>query len=339
MGDKVDIAIDSCLLAREQLVEKILAEEYLVIAADEDLLAGLPSGNWIAGTIPYFMAEEGGISDKTRAFVHCIRGVSTHLMPVLSLYDIHNIATIAQEAPSQGFTVVILPAMSEVHAFYAKNAPAFANMYFSPIIGWVSGVHLNELGTRHAKVGFGPTGGVLSEQHAVAIHVPLPSHQVASINIVNLFDQGVGPEIKFPTTGFEVDTCLVDGQTVNFADYIRDNRIDTRLPLVANYSGVMINVSVQKVLDDHVALYAPVFADIGYRFAYPLGNYVESFEQSLSAASTENIAFSCNCILNYLHSDLEGKKTRDLTGPITFGEVAYQLLNQTLVYLNITTQR
>ncbi|MGV8838548.1 DUF6976 family protein [Cellvibrio sp.] len=33
---------------------------------------------------------------------------------------------------------------------------------------------------------------------------------------------------------------------------------------------------------------------------------------------------------------MEGKKTRDLTGPITFGEVAYQLLNQTLVYLSIS---
>lgn len=32
---------------------------------------------------------------------------------------------------------------------------------------------------------------------------------------------------------------------------------------------------------------------------------------------------------------LEGKKTGDVTGPVTFGEIAYQLLNQTLVYLNI----
>ena len=47
----------------------------------------------------------------------------------------------------------------------------------------------------------------------------------------------------------------------------------------------------------------------------------------------ENIAFSCNCILNYLYSELEGKQTGPITGPITFGEVAYQLLNQTMVYL------
>ena len=32
---------------------------------------------------------------------------------------------------------------------------------------------------------------------------------------------------------------------------------------------------------------------------------------------------------------LEGKKTGAFTGPITFGEIAYQLLNQTLVYLEV----
>jgi len=44
-------------------------------------------------------------------------------------------------------------------------------------------------------------------------------------------------------------------------------------------------------------------------------------------------AFACNCILNYLYGKLEGKKTGDITGPITFGEIAHQLLNQTMVRL------
>jgi hypothetical protein len=39
--------------------------------------------------------------------------------------------------------------------------------------------------------------------------------------------------------------------------------------------------------------------------------------------------------LNYAYADLEGKKTGSFVGPITFGEVAYMLLNQTLVYLSI----
>ena len=45
--------------------------------------------------------------------------------------------------------------------------------------------------------------------------------------------------------------------------------------------------------------------------------------------------FSCNCILNYLYGELEGKVTEGMYGPVTFGEIAYQLLNQTLVYVRI----
>ena len=48
-----------------------------------------------------------------------------------------------------------------------------------------------------------------------------------------------------------------------------------------------------------------------------------------------SILFSCNCILNYQYAELEGEKTKGFTGPVTFGEVAYQLLNQTMVYLTI----
>lgn len=47
------------------------------------------------------------------------------------------------------------------------------------------------------------------------------------------------------------------------------------------------------------------------------------------------MGFACNCILNYLYSELEGKKVPTMLGPMTFGEIAYQLLNQTLVYLTI----
>lgn len=45
--------------------------------------------------------------------------------------------------------------------------------------------------------------------------------------------------------------------------------------------------------------------------------------------------FSCNCTLNFLYSELEGKRTGQLVGPVAFGEIAYQGLNQTLVYLQI----
>lgn len=320
---------------RATLEEMITRGDYMIIAGDEKVLNGLPSGNWIAGTIPYFMTEQGGRVDQDTLYVTTIGGVSSERLPRLTLYDANSISRIAQEAPQQGFTVLILPASSEVHMRYAQNAPEFPNMFFSPIIGWISGTHLSELGSGKAKVGFGPASGMLSEHQAAAMHIPLPDDVVANIKIINLFEPGDGPKITFPDNGFSVSSCSVDGKDWSLADYLRENKVDTRLPLVANYSGVMVNVSVQEVCDDHVKLYAPVFPGVEYQIAKPVGDYVTEFNKALSEGESQNVAFSCNCILNFLYSELEGKKTGSLTGPITFGEVAYQLLNQTLVYMTL----
>lgn len=334
-----EVSISRGLVTREQLVDKIKRGEYLMIAADESQLRDLPSGNWVGGTIPYFMSEEGGLVDKNRIFVHTLEGISPSKAPRISIYDVNSISRIAQETPEHGFTFVILPALSEIHLSYAKNAPDYPNMYFSPIIGWIAGIHLGDLGKLTPKVGFGPANGMLAENQVVAMHVPLPDHQLANINTVNLFSQGDGPAFTFAETGFHVSSCNIDGQTGNLADYIKTHNIDTRLPLVANYCGVMINVSIQQLNDKSVDLYAPVFADVTYRFAKPVENYIETFERELPKSDTDKIAFSCNCILNFLYSELEGKKTGKIIGPITFGEVAYQLMNQTLVYMTLSTSR
>ncbi len=336
-----DVRISSQLLTRDELIEKIKQREFLAIAADESVLENLPSGNWVGGTIPYFMTEDGGTISRDMIFVNTIEGVSANNPPRITLYDQESISRIALEAPDHGFTIVILPAMSDVHALYAQNAPSYEQMFYSPIIGWIAGMHLDDLGERSAKVAFGPANGMLVHQQAVAMHIPIPEHQMANVNIVNLFKPGVGSEILFPNTGFKVKDCKIDGETVNFCEYIKEKNIDTRLPLVADYSGVMVNVSIQGLdeASSEVSLYAPVFNDVTYRFAKPVDDYVSDFEKQLPASLSEDVAFSCNCILNFLYSELEGKKTRDITGPITFGEVAYQLVNQTLVYMTLTSNR
>ena len=63
-------------------------------------------------------------------------------------------------------------------------------------------------------------------------------------------------------------------------------------------------------------------------------DYIKDFTSIVSKLDIKPV-FTCNCILNYVYSELEGKKTGTLTGPMTFGEIAYQLLNQTIVYLTI----
>ncbi|WP_370980311.1 hypothetical protein [Agaribacterium sp. ZY112] len=334
MAGDGNIAFNNELLDRETVIQKIEQGDYLIIAGDESQLEGLPSGNWIAGSIPYFMSSEGGLTDQNKLYVNTLEGINSKL-PRVTMYDVKSISRIAKESPEHGFTIVILPASSEVHLSYAQEAPDFPNMYFSPIIGWISGVHLDQLGSQSPKVGFGPASGMLTGSQAVAMHVPLHENQVAQVKTLNLFTQGSGPAISFSEKGFSTNDCNIGGQTAKLADYIKENNIDTRLPLVADYCGMMVNVSIQEVLSDEVKLYAPVFPDIEYHFATPVDNYVEAFNKELSQHNNHATTFSCNCILNFLYSELEGQKTGQFTGPMTFGEVAYQLVNQTMVYLSI----
>lgn len=336
MSQKPSVTLTSQMLDIDTVKAKIQAGEYLSIAADESILRQLPAGNWIAGSIPYFMDKDGGKVSKDSLFVHTIGGLTSNNPPRIMIYDNSSISRIAKDAPIHGFTLLILPAASEVHLNYAHNAPEFPNMFFTPIVGWISGYHLADASGK-AYVGFGPGGNMLLEQQAVALHVPLPEHQLANVNIINLFDEGTGPLIEFPTTGFTAGTCSIDGKASNLAQYIHEHGIDTRLPLVADYSGIKVNVSVKTVDENQgrVDLYAPVFEGMRYRFAKPVANYVENFNNEMAKNDTSQVAFSCNCILNFLYSELEGKKTGHMTGPITFGEIAYQLLNQTMVYMTL----
>ena len=71
------------------------------------------------------------------------------------------------------------------------------------------------------------------------------------------------------------------------------------------------------------------------RLASPIQDYAGTFARELAPFSASPCFYACNCILNYLYGELEGKKTGKITGPITFGEIAYQLLNQTMVLIEL----
>ncbi len=328
-----NIKITSELMDVESVIEKINQREFLIIAADTKVLQQLPSGNWIAGSIPYFMGQEGGEVSQDKAFVNTIEGLDLSNPPRIMPYDVNSIKNIAQDAPENGFTITILPAGSGVHAEYAENAPSYNNMFFSPLIGWIAGTHLDDAATQ-PQVGFGPVNMLMTDK-AIAMHVSLPEDQFANINIVNLFEQGTGPSISFEDTGFSATDCLIDGKAEKFSEYVQNNNIDTRLPLVADYNGVNINVSIKEILNDSVEFYAPIFRNVKYQFANPVVDYVAELDQAITSHQMPETSFSFNCILNFLYAELENKKTAKLSGPFTFGEIAYQLLNQTLVYLTI----
>lgn len=321
------------LMSIENAARAIAQGRWLTLAGSEEALSQLPRGHWIGGTIPYFMGQEGGEESRDKVFVQTLP--ESVQEAEIRFYDPGTIPRIAEDAPENGFTLLLIPATTQVHLDYAANAPGYEGMFLKPIIGWIAGVHLSDLGKVSPKVFNGETGA-MSDDRAIALHARLPADRVARIGIVNLFVQGSGEPIVFPETGFSAREAAIAGQNRNLADYITERGLDTRLPLVANYQGAMINVSFQGVDQaNHVThFYAPVFPGVEYRLAAPVADYEREF-QACVPAGLESIGFSCNCILNYLYSELSGKHTGNFIGPMTFGEVAYQLLNQTLVYLDV----
>ncbi|MBQ9459936.1 MAG: hypothetical protein IJU66_08410 [Oscillospiraceae bacterium] len=318
------------LVSLDQASRLIKEGRILHIAADDSLLARLPAGKWIGGTTPYFIAEDGGVLTKDKLFVSELDFAEDVKVGV---YGKYNIFQIVEECFDNGLTMLILPFGSEVAAKYAKEAPDVEELLLHPTLGWVSGFDLDAGG--EAKVYDGTTGKSYTDK-AVAMYLKLPEGKTAMINIVNIFeDDKTDPVITFPENTLDVTRCRVNGQEVNFAEYIQKKNIDTQMPLVADYNGVFINTSIKDIVDGSVSLYAPVFRGIDYRFATRVANYADEFKSRIAATGAGKPFFSCNCILNYLYGNLEGKKTPPYAGPVTFGEVAYQLLNQTLVYCEI----
>lgn len=321
------------LLSIEEVKQKIESGANLYMAGDEELLKKLPRGNWIAGTIPYFMDENGGKSTRDAIYVTEVPDFATGVD--IKTYSETELKNIAVNTPEAGYSIVIIPASSKVHVSYAQNAPSYTDMFMKPVVGWVAGVHLDDLGKIEPKVYNGQKREAYVNK-VVVMHVSIPADKLVSIGIINLFKQGDGDVISFDQEGFQVKDCKINGELRNLSEYLVEKDIDIKLPLVANYSGTMVNVSFQANKTDEkvVDLYAPVFKGVEYKIAAPVADYEVGFTQAMSELNVNPI-FSCNCILNYLYSDLEGKSTGKMVGPITFGEIAYQLLNQTLVYIEV----
>ncbi|WP_319780112.1 DUF6976 family protein [Maridesulfovibrio sp.] len=328
--------MNQVLCSIKETMDMIADGKTLLIAGDETLLAKLPKGKWIGGTIPYFIStSKGGLVTQEQVFVTDISDVAASV--TLKKYDQDDLGNVYVDAGDGGFSFIIIPASSPAHVSFALNAPNYKDFGSQPLVGWISGVLLDDLGKVKPKVFSGATGNSY-EDEALVMHVDLIPGKTVDVGIVNIFEQAEGDTLTFNQDAFATEYVMVNGVKKNFAEYIAEQGLDTKLPLVADYYGALINTSFQAVsAEDGVSFYAPVFSGVRYKHAKSLSDYAAAFSKQLmdNNVAGKKIAFSCNCILNYLYSELEGKKTDPFVGPITFGEIAYQLLNQTLVYVDI----
>ncbi len=316
----------------EQVKQFIAEQKIMVLTGAADVLSELPEGKWIGGTIPYFMDADSGKKTNELIFVDDFSDIAEDIKIIQ--YDKENIKNIAKDGFDNGFSMLLLPAFTEILTEFALNSFSYDNIFTNPVLGYVTGFDLEKAGTQVAQI-FNGTTAQNSNTNGIALHIKLPKTKLAQVEIINIFSQDKNsPSIIFPKDGFEQDSCIINGKEQNLVDYIKDNNIDIKFPLIEEQNGALINKSFMRIDEENkkVIFYSPIFKDREYKFAQKIENYVEKF--NFATKEITDVKYSCNCILNYLYGELEGKKV-NLTGATTFGEIAYQLLNQTQIYLNI----
>lgn len=321
------------LLSFEKTSDLIKQGAVLAIAAAPKLLRTLPRGRWIGGTTYYFVGANGGVKSEDELFVTDITKVGGTNFHV---YRAKEVERIIPDTPGEGFALVIVPAASESLREFAEKGHS-AEALFKAVVGWVAGTDVSAADAPKPFVIDGRDGKVF-EDAVVAAHVALPSGKLAAIQILNPFESRGGAIIRFNRLGFDAVECTVDGKPARLADYLhQQNYGDGRLPLIGDFSGAPINASIRAInlASGRVDFYAPVFPGVDYHLAKPIENYAQTFANKAKELPEDSAVFGCNCILNYLYGELENHPAVHPPGPITFGEVGHQLLNQTFVMLTI----
>ncbi len=318
----------NALVELEDAAALITAGLSLSLAGTARALRSLPAGNWIGGTTPYFMTVEGGtVVGDDRVFVTNLSALGS---VTVACFGPGELDRISGDAPESGFALAIMPAESECHGSFALDAPFYPQAFIKPTVGWISGYLLSDGGP---ALVFDGRNGTSHTNRVVVAHVDLGEGALAVPAIVNPFRAGSGEVLSFSEPGFVHTMVMVDGIAMPFAEYcVEEGFGGGQVPLVGDYGGAAINVSIREVDRNtgEVHLYAPVFPGVEYRFAEPLYDYVSALAEGISAGQ-QDAFWSCNCILNFLFGHLEGKAVGGVAGPVTFGEIAYQLVNQTFV--------
>ncbi|EJF52621.1 hypothetical protein SapgrDRAFT_0889 [Saprospira grandis DSM 2844] len=317
------------LLSLKETQALIESGQILLIAGSQRLLDQLPAGQWLGGSTPYFMSREGAQKDLNRLFVSNLSDLA--LKAEIKSYSAQELEQLLDDRPENGFSYIALPAFSEVHKAYALDIGQYDRLYDQPILGWITGRQLEADPSHLPAAYYGPKAEKMKNR-AVLMHVELPAAQYAEIEIYNPYEEGQDDDIQFLTTDFQASEALINGEKQNFAHYCKRKGIDGSLPLISNYSGALINTTIQRVEEKIVYFYAPVSTDQVYHLAKTVDYNPQAFRKEMpnSPAIT-----ACNCIVNYLNFKLDGEQLGNYEGPFTFGEVGYILLNQTLVLLHI----
>ena len=317
----------SGLYTVEEVSAMIREGKKLLLAGDDKLLSQLPKGDWIGGTTPYFILRPEQMVESTeKLFVYSLPDFIEAVE--VREYGSLDIKNIYSDAPQNGFTAIIIPFGSSVLSEFALNVTGYKDFARYPLCGWVSGQRLDVITTEKSYVSSGISDTLHSDK-AVAMHIALPANKYAEIHMSNSFEQGSGDIITFEHKTLVVKEALVNGVKQNFATYLREAKVDTKMPLVANYSGAMLNTNCFVIETDTVYLSSPAFEQVEYRFARQSA-FVPEHE-----IADENVVMSASCVLNYVWPELCGKYIEIINAPAVYGQIAYQLISQITMSVTI----
>ncbi len=315
------------LFTPEDVSSMIRNGNKLLLAGDVKLLSQLPKGDWIGGSTPYFILHpEHRVTSHDKIFVTQLPDFVTDV--AVREYDETNIQNIFADGPDNGFTVLIIPFGSQAAVEYALHATDYENFAAHPVCGWLAGQPLEIIMTEKSYAASGAGPHVYSDR-AVAMHISLPETKYAEIHIFNPYKQGDGDTITFDYAGMTLKDAMINGKKRNIAEYLREIRYDMQMPFVADYSGAMINVVCCGMGEDTIQMSAPVFKSVDYRIA--------SIDSKITEPSLidDRIVFSVTCIGNFINPDICAQYLKKMNGPVVYGEIAYQQVGQTTVYVTI----
>jgi len=316
------------LFTPDEVSSMILAGNKLLLAGDAKLLSQLPAGDWIGGSTPFFILyPDHRTMSFDKIFVNQLPDFVTEIE--IKEYDVSDIQNIFSDGPQNGFTVLIMPFASPVSVEYSLNVTNYKDFAAHPVCGWIAGQPLEILLTEKSYTASG-VGPSISHEKAIAMHVTLPESKYAEVHIFHPFKQGDGDSIQFESDKMVITDAIINGKKRNFAEYLRETGCnDVMKPLVANYSGAIINNSFLAIGETEVPMAAPVFKNLEYRLAV--------IDDNITGPSLlgEKIVFSVTCFYNYIQHDICAKYLKKMNGPTGFGEIAYQHICQTTVYVTV----
>jgi len=327
--------MENRLYSKEEVINFINAGRTMLLSGSEKALSGLPKGKWIGGTTPYFMDGVGKV-DEDKIFVDDFTLIAKNAK--LEVFDSSNIQNIAKKGYDNGFIVMTVPIDSQVYFDFSDHSLEYDNIYDNPLVGFVSCCKFEDFGNVKTYSVSGLDGKLVDDK-AVALYVELPKHLAARCEIMN-FDtiDETTSKVVFPKTSFKQSDCLIDGKPGNISEYFENvvkPKIGGYTQMITSQNGALINRD-PRVVDTktgETSFFSPVYAGDEYYLVKPGSDYFKMFNDNLKAKQSD-VVTCLSCISYYFGGNFENRSICK-NGVYAFGEIAYQLLNKTIVTLEI----